>query len=156
MRDIIGLRREVEAPSALTVLVLRKGAFFLCDTHVTVEPTAEGIAEMTLIAAEAMRRFGIEPKAALLSHSSFGASDEPSARKMRAALALVLAAHPDFEIEGEMQAELAVSPSYASVCSLIPGLPGRPIFWSCPPWTRRISPWASCASWGRGCPSGRS
>ena len=110
VRDIIGLRRGVQAPSALTVLVLRKGAFFLCDTHVTAEPTAEGIAEMTLIAAEAMRRFGIEPKAALLSHSSFGASDEPSARKMRAALALVLAAHPDFEIEGEMQAELAVSP----------------------------------------------
>jgi len=110
VRDVIGLRRGVQAPSALTVLVLRKGAFFLCDTHVTAEPTAEGIAEMTLVAAEAMRRFGIEPKAALLSHSSFGASDEPSARKMRAALALVLAANPDFEIEGEMQAELAVSP----------------------------------------------
>ena len=110
VRDIIGLRRGVQAPSALTVLVLRKGAFFLCDTHVTAEPTAEGIAEMTLLAAEAMRRFGIEPKAALLSHSSFGASDEPSARKMRAALALVLAAEPDLEVEGEMQAELAISP----------------------------------------------
>ena len=110
VRDIIGLRRGVQAPSALTVLVLRKGAFFLCDTHVTAEPTAECIAEMTLTAAEAMRRFGIEPKAALLSHSSFGASDEPSARKMRAALALVLATNPDFEIEGEMQAELAISP----------------------------------------------
>ena len=110
VRDIIGMRPEVQALSALTVLVLRKGPFFLCDTHVMAEPPAECIAEMTLMAAEAVRRFGIEPKAALLSHSSFGTSDEPSARKMRAALALILAARPDFEIEGEMQAELAVSP----------------------------------------------
>jgi malate dehydrogenase (oxaloacetate-decarboxylating)(NADP+) len=110
VRDIIGLRPDVQALSALTVLVLRKGAFFLCDTHVMADPPAECIAEMTLMAAGAVRRFGIEPKAALLSHSSFGTSDEPSARKMRAALALILAARPDFEIEGEMQAELAVSP----------------------------------------------
>ena len=84
--DIIGLRRGVQAPSALTVLVLRKGAFFLCDTHVTAEPDGRSIAEMTLLAAEAMRRFGIEPKAALLSHSSFGSQRRASARKMRAAL----------------------------------------------------------------------
>jgi malate dehydrogenase (oxaloacetate-decarboxylating)(NADP+) len=109
VRDVIGLRRGVQAPAALSVLVLRGGAFFLCDTHVTAEPTAESIAEMTRLAAEAVRRFGIEPKAALLSHSSFGASEAPSARKMRAALALLRAAEPGFEIEGEMQAELAIS-----------------------------------------------
>ena len=66
---------------------------------------------MTVLAAEEMRRFGIEPKVALLSHSSFGGSDEPSARKMRAALALVRAAEPELEVEGEMQAELAISPT---------------------------------------------
>ncbi len=107
--DVIGLRRGVHAPAALTAVVLRKGAFFICDTHVTVEPTAEGVAAMTLQAAEALRRFGIEPKAALLSHSSFGASEAASARKMRAALALLQAGEPDFEIEGEMPAELAIS-----------------------------------------------
>jgi malate dehydrogenase (oxaloacetate-decarboxylating)(NADP+) len=110
VREIIGLRRGVQAPSALTAIVLRKGAFFLCDTQVNAEPTAAGIAEMTLMAAEVVRRFGVEPKAALLSHSSFGASDAESARKMRAALALVLAADPNLEVEGEMQAELAISP----------------------------------------------
>ncbi len=109
LRDIIGLRRGVQAPSALSVLVLPKGVFFIADTQVTAEPTAEAIAEMTLLAAEEIRRFGIEPKAALLSHSSFGGSDAPSARKMRAALALMLAAEPELEVEGEMQAELAIS-----------------------------------------------
>ncbi|MEA2783054.1 MAG: hypothetical protein QOK29_4598 [Rhodospirillaceae bacterium] len=110
VRDIIGLRRGVQAYSALSVLVLPKGVFFICDTHVTAEPTAEGIAEMTVLAAEVVRQFGIEPKAALLSHSSFGSADAASARKMRAALALTLAADPDLEVEGEMQAELAIAP----------------------------------------------
>jgi malate dehydrogenase (oxaloacetate-decarboxylating)(NADP+) len=109
VREIIGLRRGVQEPSALTAIVLRKGAFFLCDTQVNAEPTAEGIAEMTLMAAEVVRRFGVEPKAALLSHSSFGASDAASACKMRAALALLLTADPELEVEGEMQAELAIS-----------------------------------------------
>ncbi len=109
VRDIIGLRRGVQAPSALTALVLRKGVFFIADTQVNVDPTAEAIAEMTVLAAEEVRRFGIEPKAALLSHSSFGGSDEPSAKKMRAALALIMANEPALEVEGEMQAELAIS-----------------------------------------------
>jgi malate dehydrogenase (oxaloacetate-decarboxylating)(NADP+) len=109
VRDVIGLRRGVQAPSALTALVLHKGVFFIADTQVNVDPGAEAIAEMTVLAAEEVRRFGIEPKVALLSHSSFGGSDEPSARKMRAALALVRAAEPALEVEGEMQAELAIS-----------------------------------------------
>jgi malate dehydrogenase (oxaloacetate-decarboxylating)(NADP+) len=99
----------VQAPSALTALVLHKGVFFIADTQVNVDPGAEAIAEMTMLAAEEVRRFGIEPKVALLSHSSFGGSDEPAARKMRAALALVRAAEPALEVEGEMQAELAIS-----------------------------------------------
>jgi malate dehydrogenase (oxaloacetate-decarboxylating)(NADP+) len=109
VRDIIGLRRGVQSLSALTALVLRKGVFFIADTQVNVDPGAEAIAEMTVLAAEEIRRFGIEPKVALLSHSSFGGSDEPSARKMRAALALVRAAEPALEVEGEMQAELAIA-----------------------------------------------
>jgi len=111
VRDIVGLRHGVEAPSALNVVVLPKGVFFLCDTQVTAEPTAEGIVEMTRMAAEEVRRFGIEPRAALLSHSSFGASDAASAQRMRSALALLHAANLHVEVEGEMQAELAISPS---------------------------------------------
>jgi malate dehydrogenase (oxaloacetate-decarboxylating)(NADP+) len=109
VRDVIGLRRGVQVLSAMTALVLRKGVFFIADTQVNVDPGAEAIAEMTVLAAEEIRRFGIEPKVALLSHSSFGDSDEPSARKMRAALALVRATEPGLEVEGEMQAELAIA-----------------------------------------------
>ena len=74
-----------------------------------VDPTPEQVAEMTLLAAEAVRKFGVTPKAALLSHSSFGASDSDSARKMRAALKLIRSRAPDLEIDGEMHADAALS-----------------------------------------------
>jgi malate dehydrogenase (oxaloacetate-decarboxylating)(NADP+) len=93
---------------ALTALILQAGAVFFCDTHVNVDPCAEDIAEMTLLAAAAVHRFGIAPKIALLSHSNFGASNSPSARKMRKALALIRAANPDLEIDGEMHADAAL------------------------------------------------
>ncbi|OJU10995.1 MAG: NADP-dependent malic enzyme [Alphaproteobacteria bacterium 64-11] len=96
---------------SLASLILPNGALFFCDTHVNVDPTAEQIAEMTLLAARAVRRFGLAPKAALLSHSSFGTADSQSARKMRKAMALLRAAHPDFEIDGEMHADAALSES---------------------------------------------
>ncbi|MGI3902433.1 MAG: NADP-dependent malic enzyme [Janthinobacterium lividum] len=95
---------------ALSGLILQSGVLFICDTHVNHEPTAEQIAEMTLLAAEEVRRFGVVPKAALLSHSSFGASASPSARKMRRALALIRAQAPDLEVDGEMHADAALSP----------------------------------------------
>jgi malate dehydrogenase (oxaloacetate-decarboxylating)(NADP+) len=109
LTDIIGLNYDVHSPSALNVLVLNRGIYFLCDTYVNDNPTAHEIAEMTLLAADAVRRFGIEPKAALLSHSNFGSSDAPSARKMREALSLVHMRAPSLEIEGEMHADAAVS-----------------------------------------------
>jgi len=96
---------------SLSALILPNGALFFCDTHVTVDPTAEQIAEMTLLAAKSVRRFGLAPKAALLSHSSFGTSQSPSALKMRKALALLREAKPDFEIDGEMHADAALSDS---------------------------------------------
>jgi malate dehydrogenase (oxaloacetate-decarboxylating)(NADP+) len=107
--EVIGLKRGVQDPSALTALIVPKGTFFLADTHVKPEPTAEQIAEMTLLSAEAVERFGINPKVALLSHSNFGSSDTPSARKMRAALALVVAHRPDLEVEGEMHGDAALN-----------------------------------------------
>ena len=105
------VRSEVEGGRvyALSGLILQSGALFICDTHVNHEPTAEQIAEMTLLAAEEVRRFGVVPKAALLSHSSFGASNSPSARKMRRALGLVRARAPDLEVDGEMHADAALS-----------------------------------------------
>ena len=84
---VIPRRPEVTRGYALSALILPAGVLFLCDTFMVVDPTAEQITEMTLLAAEAVRGFGITPKAALLSHSSFGASDSQSARKMRRALA---------------------------------------------------------------------
>jgi malate dehydrogenase (oxaloacetate-decarboxylating)(NADP+) len=94
---------------SLSALILPKGALFFCDTHLNLDPTAEQIAEMTLLAAKTVRRFGMEPKAALLSHSSFGTSDSPSARKMRKAMAHLREARPDFELDGEMHADAALS-----------------------------------------------
>jgi malate dehydrogenase (oxaloacetate-decarboxylating)(NADP+) len=94
---------------ALSGLILQTGILFVADTHMNVDPTAEQIVEMTLLGAAAVRGFGITPKAALLSHSSFGSSNTASSRKMRHALALIRAAAPDLEIDGEMHSDAALS-----------------------------------------------
>jgi len=107
--DVIGLSPGVGAPAAMSVLVLAKGTYFLADTHVVHEPSAEQLAEMTVEAAAVVRLFGVEPKVALLSHSSFGSSEAPSAQRMRDALAMIRARVPDLEIEGEMHADAAIS-----------------------------------------------
>ncbi len=106
---IIPKRAEVARVYALSCLILQAGALFICDTHMVLEPTVEQVAEMTLLAAEAVRGFGIVPKAALLSHSSFGASKSPSAIRMRRALALIRERAPELEIDGEMHADAALS-----------------------------------------------
>jgi malate dehydrogenase (oxaloacetate-decarboxylating)(NADP+) len=106
--DIVGLKPGVGDAAALSVLILPRGTFFLCDTHVTPDPTAEQLAGMTLLAAEEVRRFGVPPKVALLSHSNFGSRKNGSAKKMRDALALVRERAPDLEIEGEMHGDSAV------------------------------------------------
>jgi malate dehydrogenase (oxaloacetate-decarboxylating)(NADP+) len=105
---IIARRDGVQRVYAMTALILQAGVLFFCDTHVNVDPSCEEIAEMTLLAAETVQQFGITPKIALLSHSNFGASNSPSARKMRKALALIRAREPDLEIDGEMHADSAL------------------------------------------------
>lgn len=107
--DVIGLARGVKTPSALNLLVLPSGTFFICDTHVTNTPSGEQIAEMTLLAAEELRRFGVKPKVALLSHSNFGSSTADSAARMRHALNLIVEREPDLEVDGEMQGDAALS-----------------------------------------------
>jgi malate dehydrogenase (oxaloacetate-decarboxylating)(NADP+) len=105
---IIPRRPNVSRNYALSCLILQTGTLFICDTQMVLEPTAEQITEMTLLAAEAVYQFGIVPKAALLSHSSFGSSDSDSARKMRRALAMIRERAPDLEIDGEMHADAAL------------------------------------------------
>jgi malate dehydrogenase (oxaloacetate-decarboxylating)(NADP+) len=105
---IIPRRPGVRRVYAMTALILQAGVLFFCDTHVNVDPSSEEIAEMTLLAAETVAHFGIAPKVALLSHSNFGASNSPSARKMRQAVALIRAENPDLEIDGEMHADAAL------------------------------------------------
>ena len=109
VRTVIGLREGVKTFAAMQMLILPDRQLFVCDTHVNYDPTAEQIAEMTLLAAEEVRRFGLTPSVALLSHSSFGSSDAASAGKMRDALALILAQAPELTVEGEMHGDLALS-----------------------------------------------
>jgi malate dehydrogenase (oxaloacetate-decarboxylating)(NADP+) len=105
---IIPRRPEVGRIYALSCLILPTGVLFFCDTYMVIDPTAEQLTEMTLLAAEAVRGFGLTPKAALLSHSSFGASDSESARKMRRALAMIRERAPTLEVDGEMHADAAL------------------------------------------------
>ena len=109
VRDVIGLRPGVKTLAAMNMLMLPNRQIFICDTYVNQDPSAEQIAEMTLLAAEEVRRFGLVPSVALLSHSSFGSSDARSAQKMREALALIEAAAPGLDVDGEMQGDAALS-----------------------------------------------
>jgi malate dehydrogenase (oxaloacetate-decarboxylating)(NADP+) len=109
IRDIVGLAPGVRGLSAMSLVITSKGAYFLADTHVRHDPTAEEIADMAVQCASHVRRFGLAPKIALLSHSDFGAADTVSSVKMRKALSLARALRPDLEIDGEMQADTALS-----------------------------------------------
>ena len=108
---IIGARPDTRDRdlSALSMLITSRGVIFLTDTYVTIDPTAEEIAEMTMLAAEEIRRFGIEPKAALVSLSNFGSRDSTSALKMRRAAEILRETAPDLECDGEMHADSALS-----------------------------------------------
>ena len=107
--SIIGIRKDVERAAALSMMILPKKTVFICDSYVNPGPTAEQIAGYTLLAAETIRRFGIEPKVALLSHSNFGSSNRPQVRKMREAVDFILKQDPSLEVDGEMHADVALS-----------------------------------------------
>ena len=106
--DVLGIRKGIEYPAAMNIVILKKGTYFICDTDITPDPTAKQVAEMALLAAEAVRRLGITPKVALLSHSNFGSADTPTAKKMRDALQLIKQQAPELEVEGEMHADAAL------------------------------------------------
>jgi malate dehydrogenase (oxaloacetate-decarboxylating)(NADP+) len=109
VRDVIGLRQGTATLAAMQMLMLPARQLFIVDTHVNRDPSAEQVAEIALLAAEEVRRFGVTPSVALLSHSSFGGSDAASAVKMRAALGLIKARDPQLAVEGEMRGDAALS-----------------------------------------------
>ena len=112
IRDVIGLAPGVGEFAALSLVITPHGAYFLADTQVRPQPSCEDIVEMAILAAAHVRRFGLTPKIALVSHSDFGSYETPSARKMRRACELLVAHHPELEVDGEMDGESALSPEY--------------------------------------------
>jgi malate dehydrogenase (oxaloacetate-decarboxylating)(NADP+) len=117
--DIIGLKPGVETPAAMNALLVAKGTYFFCDTQINPDPSIAQISEVTLMATQEIKRFGIKPKVALLSHSNFGTADTDTARKMRAALQDLRRRDPELEIDGEMHADAALSAKVRA--SVMPG-----------------------------------
>jgi malate dehydrogenase (oxaloacetate-decarboxylating)(NADP+) len=107
--QVIGLRAGVRRYAAMNALMLPARNIFICDTYVTEDPDAEHLAEMTLLAADEVRRFGITPKVALLSASNFGSAQIASSRKMQQALQKIRSLAPELEIDGEMHGDAALS-----------------------------------------------
>jgi len=108
VRDVIGLREGVKNMAALSLLVMPTRSLFIADTYVNYDPDPETLAEITLLAADEVLRFGIQPKVGLISHSSFGSSDHPSARKMAAAVKILHERAPSLEVDGEMHGDAAL------------------------------------------------
>ncbi|AQX28090.1 MULTISPECIES: NADP-dependent malic enzyme [unclassified Bartonella] len=109
IEQIIGLDPNINHFSAVSLLISTRGTLFLTDTYVNENPSAEEIAEMTILAAQEIEAFGIKPKAALLSHSNFGSKNTVSARKMRRATEILAELYPDLEADGEMHGDAALS-----------------------------------------------
>lgn len=107
--EVAGLQPGLEVAAAMSIMVLEKGSFFFCDPYVNLNPTSCQLAEMAIIAAEQVRKFGIVPKLALLSHSNFGTYNDDSALKMRQAFVRIKRIAPELEVEGEMHADSALS-----------------------------------------------
>ena len=110
--QVIGKREGTKTYACMNGLILPGRQVMLVDTHVNYDPTAEQLAEITIMAAEEMLRFGLQPKAALLSHSNFGSSNQPSAIKMRNTLALLQQQAPWLEVDGEMHGDTALDANY--------------------------------------------
>ncbi|HMC16814.1 MAG TPA: NADP-dependent malic enzyme [Albitalea sp.] len=110
--QVIGLREGAKTYACMNGLILPGRQVMLVDTHVNYDPTAEQVAEITVMAAEEMMRFGLRPKAALLSHSNYGSSNQPSALKMRDALTILQRTAPWLEVDGEMHGDTALDAAY--------------------------------------------
>jgi len=109
LREVIGVRDEVRDISAMILMILNKGSVFMTDTHITVDPDEEHLAETAAMGAEVVERFGLKPKVGLLSHSNFGSRTNESALKMRRAREIISERYPELPVEGEMHADAALS-----------------------------------------------
>ena len=107
--DVVGRKPGIDTLAAMNVVMLPNQTVFITDTYINENPTAEQIAEIALLAADEVRRFGVTPRVALLSHSSFGSAQTASAVKMREALGLIQDRAPDLEVEGEMHGDAALN-----------------------------------------------
>jgi malate dehydrogenase (oxaloacetate-decarboxylating)(NADP+) len=108
VRDVVGTAPDAGVLAAMNALVLDKMTLFITDTYVNDNPSAQELADITRLAATELRHFGLEPKAALLSHSIFGSSERPSARKMREARELLATSAPDLALIGEVHGDAAL------------------------------------------------
>jgi malate dehydrogenase (oxaloacetate-decarboxylating)(NADP+) len=108
VQSVIGTQSGTDRYYAMNLLMLPERTVFIADTYVNYDPTAEQLADMTLLAAEEIRNFGMQPKVALLSHSTFGTEDTPTSLKMRRVLALLNERAPELEVEGEMHGDAAL------------------------------------------------
>jgi malate dehydrogenase (oxaloacetate-decarboxylating)(NADP+) len=109
VEEVIGTAPDVRRLTAMNAIVLPAGPLFIADTYVQSDPSAEDLAEITFLCAAQVRRFGLRPKIALLSHSNFGSHESPAARKMQEAMQLLRTRAPSLEVEGEMHANLALN-----------------------------------------------
>ena len=114
LESILGKRPGVHALSTLNAVVLPQATIFIADAYVTLDPSPEEIADLTERAAATMRRMGVEPRAALVSHANFGDRPSASSRKMREAMEILRSRNPDFEVDGEMHADAALDPKLRS------------------------------------------
>jgi malate dehydrogenase (oxaloacetate-decarboxylating)(NADP+) len=107
--DVVGLKSPGSGLAAMNLLQLPRHTLFICDTYINRDPTAEQVADMALLAAADIRRFGLTPRVALVSHSNFGTDTDHASEKMRKALTILRERAPELEVEGEMHADLALS-----------------------------------------------
>ncbi len=125
VRTVVGLAENARDFSTISLILLSKGAYFLADTYVSYEPTPDELAELAILAAGQVERFGITPKVALLSHSSFGSRKTPSSTKMRDAVDLIRSRAPDLQVEGEMHGDVALNEVYRNRTFPLANLAGQ-------------------------------
>jgi malate dehydrogenase (oxaloacetate-decarboxylating)(NADP+) len=107
--EIFGLREGHKRAAGMYMMLTKQGPFFFADTTLNLDPTAEELVDITLLAAEEVRQFGLQPRIALLSYSNFGSAEAPSTKKVREAVRILHERHPDLVVDGEVQANLALN-----------------------------------------------
>ena len=132
VRSVIGLAPQAHDFSTVSMVIIKRGYYFFADTYVTPEPDAENLADMARMTANVVQRFGIKPKIAMLSHSSFGSAGSQSAQKVRKALKILHKVAPELEVEGEVQGDAALDENLRQRIFPFPNYQVKPMSSSCP------------------------